>query len=344
MVKGSQSGSRLHAPDELIVPALEVGSAIARARRVVARSRRIPGLALLFLGAARGSVKTTPPRVPALPWSIGLSSTVLWGWAARGDRAPHALGQGAPALEHAGDRPRPLSSAVGLEAVAPALVLVRHLLGAPVREPPSGPGTKPRPIASSPIRHRAHVGWSFAEALGAARPASVRAGRTAGTNVRIETGDGDAAHASGERARRIEEGWAGGVHPSHGIAPDLATREASPEIAAAQEPLPWGAPAAARSDAVVAHLAAAAAERLPQRHARAGPTAMQSFVEVADSLRTFVVQEVREVKDAVTRIASSQPAKPHQASLAPTDDAVRNLLSRMRMMMQEERFRSGKLR
>jgi hypothetical protein len=88
----------------------------------------------------------------------------------------------------------------------------------------------------------------------------------------------------------------------------------------------------------------AAPARLPERDARAAPIAMKSFVEVADSLRTFVAKEVQGVKEAVSRAASHRPKVPPPAALSPTDDTVRKLLGRMRTMMQEERFRSGKIR
>jgi hypothetical protein len=87
-----------------------------------------------------------------------------------------------------------------------------------------------------------------------------------------------------------------------------------------------------------------ARQRLPQREARTAPAAMRDVVEVANSLRSFVAQEVREVKDAVARVATRRPAAPPSESPVPTDDSVRKLLSRMRTLMQEERFRSGKLR
>jgi hypothetical protein len=82
---------------------------------------------------------------------------------------------------------------------------------------------------------------------------------------------------------------------------------------------------------------------LPQRDGRAGP-ALKAFVEVADGLRSFVAKEVREVRETVAGVAAVRRETAPEAGLEPTDDLVRKLLSRMRTLMQEERFRSGKIR
>ncbi len=81
-----KAATRTRASDELAVPGFVVGSAVTRGRRAMARGRRLPGLSMLFVGAARGLASTAAPRVPALPWSAGLSPSQIWGWAARGDR------------------------------------------------------------------------------------------------------------------------------------------------------------------------------------------------------------------------------------------------------------------
>jgi hypothetical protein len=121
-------------------------------------------------------------------------------------------------------------------------------------------------------------------------------------------------------------------------------------VVASPEVLPWSVPSTARSGLAAPADAATAIEtpaplRLPGRDPRAAPVAISSVVEVAETLRTFVAKEVQEVKDAVGRAVASRPpeAQP-SASPTPSDDTVRKLLGRMRTMMQEERFRSGKLR
>jgi hypothetical protein len=120
--------------------------------------------------------------------------------------------------------------------------------------------------------------------------------------------------------------------------------EDHPELRAPVPVLPWGAPSIARSRAELGPPTPDAPLRLPQRDAHAVPVAMKRLVEVADSLRTFVTREVQEAKEAVSRAASRRLEPLPEPSFTPSDDAIRKLLSRMRTIMQEERFRSGKIR
>jgi hypothetical protein len=402
MVNEIQPAPRTGAQADLVVPALIVASAVARARRTLARSRRIPGLSLLFIGSARGLVKVVTPHVPALPWSVGLSPALLWGHTGRGDREARApvaqqtpTERGPVALQTPAEqptrdtreRPHVESSAAGLEAVAPGLVLVRSLLGAPHREArssssaplPSFTTRAPAPEAApwrNAIQRRARGGWGFAGELTAALPARQPTAGATPRASRIEASLPQAApteSARGERA--IERSPAGALPHASRIeaslpqaAPYESARvdrvieqsQAGPEVwghkpprqpaTSGPEVLPWGASAITRSSrAVIADTAppieAAVPLRLPGRAPRAAPVTLGSVVEVADSLRTFVAKEVQEVKDAVSRAVASRPPEPlPQASPMPSDDTVRKLLSKLRTMMQEERFRSGKLR
>ena len=82
---------------------------------------------------------------------------------------------------------------------------------------------------------------------------------------------------------------------------------------------------------------------------RVTPVMVDAIVQIGDSLRTFVTEEIREAKDAIARARSPrlEPARSplrDGSNLPLTDDTVRKLLHRMRTMMEEERFRSGKIR
>lgn len=355
MVNEIQPAPRAGAQADLVVPALIVASAVARARRTIACSRRIPGLSLLFIGSTRGLVQVVTPHVPALPWSVGLSPALLWGHATRGDRearAPVALQT--PAEQPARERPHLESSAAGLEAVAPALILVRSLLGAPHREArsdssaplPSVRTRAPAPEAATwrdVNRQRARGGWGFAWELTAALPARQPTTGATPRASRTEASLPQAAPAESARVERaIERSPAGPEVRGH--KPHLQPTASGLEV------LPWGASAITRSSQAVAADTAPPIEatvplRLPGRAPRAAPVTIGSVVEVTDSLRTFVAKEVQEVKDVVSRAVASRPPEPlPQVSPMPSDDTVRKLLSKLRTMMQEERFRSGKLR
>src|SRR5262245_34761188 len=167
MVKGGKASPHDRAADDLVVPILQMGLVSARARRAIARTRRVPGLPLLFLGVARGGIKAVTHPVPTLPWSVGLSPLSLWG-AVGSDRAaqtPPALARQRPVqigprgaahverpylsppssppaapVDRTTPGPRLLASRVGLEQVAPALALAGNLLGR-ARESSSGAST-----------------------------------------------------------------------------------------------------------------------------------------------------------------------------------------------------------
>src|SRR6185312_11135876 len=96
MTREPQPSRRAGAGDDAVVPAVEVMRAVARARRALSRSRRLPGLALFFLGGGRGLVKVVSPHVPALPWGVTLSPALGWGWSARGGRAERPLVEPSP--------------------------------------------------------------------------------------------------------------------------------------------------------------------------------------------------------------------------------------------------------
>ncbi len=475
MTREPQPGRRAGAGDDGVVPAVEVMLAVARARRALSRSRRLPGLSLFFLGGARGLVKVVSPHVPALPWGVTLSPTLLWEWNARGGRAERplvapspmaaALASSAPAaMPRAvpapfsstpagpppaepsfamGETPKPppqassvpsraLPGAAGLEAVAPALVLVHRVRGAPFRGAHSEGGTAPGPISPSAARRRLgnpSFGWD----LGAARPAqsriegsppgAVHAAPTPGLTARALTeersAEGPARSLVAGARPGLEPEADGGVLERGGFAPvaaalpwSLPTATISPthpqaapsperaepasiapeppvpllwaaptpgswgplhraplgaagdrrafamgeppkppphasgEAAPARELVSWGAPAIvwpAGSRSVDA-LPEDAPARLLQREPRAAPAAMKDLVEVAESLRSFVTREVGAAKQAGASAASRRPEPLRPPSAAQEEATARRLLSRMRTMIQEERFRSGKLR
>ncbi len=74
------------------------------------------------------------------------------------------------------------------------------------------------------------------------------------------------------------------------------------------------------------------------------PATVRGLVEVTDSLRSFVTREVGQVREVVASVASRPPAAPPPPVVKVNDETARRLLGQMRSLMQEERFRSGKLR
>jgi hypothetical protein len=117
------------------------------------------------------------------------------------------------------------------------------------------------------------------------------------------------------------------------------------DLSAGEAPaLAWSTPARARRPSEAVPAEAGSPARLPEREAHAAPVALKAFVEAANALEAFVATEVQGAKDAVRRAVAERPAPPPAANLAPSDDVVRKLMSRMRTMMEEERFRSGKIR
>jgi hypothetical protein len=485
-----QPGAPARAAEDLAVPAFVIGAAVSRARRSLARSRRIPGLPLIVLRAFHVHAKTAIPRVPALPWGAGLSH--LWLWErTRGDtepgggpgilgfssRAPAAammaaLPQSRSDREYAADEraspvstehpsravssasrppagsadsvgptirsapiardderdaPRVLPSAIGLEGVAPALVLVRSMLGAPFR---AGAGTSPEHRLPTRGAVRPDRGqWGFALDVAATR----------GTRLPVALSRGGLAPAAA--AAQVASSDDTVTPPGEApLAPEVETRFASyPDAAPAllhQVPalsrgehsvptsrehdrasnraeedrsLPWPAPQATASshddngtqreqpsspygvvaslpwlrqegsapppaltsrDALAGHRlparAATGTQRsaldaalpfvsgdsehgtngssrtpvLPQREVSAAPAALRSVVDMTETLRTYVVREVQEVKRALAEVAR----RPPPADIGASDDVARKLLNRMRTLTEEERFRSGKLR
>jgi hypothetical protein len=255
--------------------------------------------------------------------------------------------------------------------VAPGWLLVRSMLGAPLRSAVAEPSAGPRTPARGAV-HPDRGSWGFALDMAAARPASVRvdaltARRSAPLGTAVPAADsrrepraGGAGRltarsgaADGRGAALRSAGSPGTLEPLlqrtpgpslaeplpvsarriHAVEdPDAFRPGADPAIPWAEAP-PWTAPS---SEASASH------RRLPQREATGSPAALKSVVDVTEALRSFVVQEVRELKDAVARAPAPQPPPP--ASLVPSDDIARKLLNRMRTLMQEERFRSGKIR
>jgi hypothetical protein len=70
-----------------------------------------------------------------------------------------------------------------------------------------------------------------------------------------------------------------------------------------------------------------------------------SVVAVAERLWRYVEKELEDVRQVVARVAtqpSPQPARPTPA--LTNQAAARQLMGTMRVLIQEERFRSGKLR
>jgi hypothetical protein len=361
MAREPQAAYDPSAQSEPFAHALEVSRSISRARQAAARSRRLPGLALLFLGTARGRVRTVPLPVPALPWSAGLSVAWLQGWAARGDGShrlveaasprPAEMGISTPpeprskeaATPIASPRPvaapsreqgredarEPLPARSGftaLEAVAPVLVFLRGLRAAPHQEGPAGTGAG---VAGALRRSRsgyAVADWGLLRGLRAARPV-IGIARLSSVEP---ASDREARSASlSASASRVA-----GVSPVADDAP-AARWSALPLIRAVAGPLPAGP---ATPDAVLPY----AEPRLLQRDIQASPITVKSVVEVADSLRSFVA---REVNEQVDRAVASRPiAEPARPASPPADEAARRMMAQMRTLAQEERFRSGKLR
>jgi hypothetical protein len=81
---------------------------------------------------------------------------------------------------------------------------------------------------------------------------------------------------------------------------------------------------------------------LVEREPQATPS-VTNILAVANGLRRFVEAELNNVRQVVAGMAkqSSQPASGPTG--ARSGDAVRQILGRMRLLIQEERFRSGKL-
>jgi hypothetical protein len=228
-------------------------------------------------------------------------------------------------------------------------------------------GSAARPVgeASHVLREASRSAWEASAAPLASTPAPVLRVSRAGEAPR-QTASGSAGELPWGASERVPTD--GGATPEPfasrrgasarepslpAAAPRLpwmmTTEERSKPRARAIEPpamledLPWSVPVVGRSDAPQADVARADSPLpLPQRAPHAAPTAMRNVVEAAESLRTFVTREIGEVKEAVARAVATRPHAPPPSP--PTDDAVRSLMSRMRTMMQEERFRSGKIR
>jgi hypothetical protein len=114
---------------------------------------------------------------------------------------------------------------------------------------------------------------------------------------------------------------------------------ADPPGAKVPEALPWASLSGASTAAVATARAVASAP-----HALRRPSAMlRPLVQVADGLRSFVSQELSAVKEGMSRDAVERRPSP-PATFEPTDDTMRKLMSRMRAMMEEERFRRGNIR
>jgi len=417
----SEPVPHLDPPCEPFIASLAWGFGIARERRRQLRKRRVAGLPVLLLTAQRGLVRMRPARVPALPWSAGLSLGFFEVPAARGLQvqsrglhgtssvfveshivhnhlvgsashataglAPSGVRMGTPAASEARGINTPSAPATShsRETATPAFVLSRGLRAN--RSSQSTHQSATLNFAASiavalPVRarttlapgvHREGIGEKRQEAI----PTLARAAASPTSVADIERPTLSLEPQSTiERTRSRPASGAAAPMPSPsasfgwslGLVGALQSRNASAPSELRQQDVPaqrersfdgalrsglepvaiaWRAPIGAyemRENNTV--LATGLQVRLHERVGRTAAATMQQLFEVAQSLKAFVETEVHEVRRTADRAAASlsQPKVLPETHVAPTDETVRELLSKMRNVMQEERFRSGKIR
>ncbi|HXQ45344.1 MAG TPA: hypothetical protein VN806_01945, partial [Caulobacteraceae bacterium] len=123
--------------------------------------------------------------------------------------------------------------------------------------------------------------------------------------------------------------------PSAAPLPELA----APPLMPGRAPMAAAPVAATAPELIFPHLELSAP---PRETTGTLATTIRLVAETSDDLRGFVERGLNEVNERVKRLARSDSAPP---SAGRADDAAaRQLLGRVRAIMEEERFRSGRLR